>query len=81
MRELYTEDDIEPKDDQFGDSSTRPTILANYEQAVKTKRLEQMMRADPSGDFEHIEPELVYNYGNISGYSKDVNEILHHKQM
>ena len=40
-----------------------------------------MMRADPSGDFEHIEPELVYNYGNISGYSKDVNEILHHKQM
>ena len=46
----------------------------------QNRKLENLMRQDPQGDYAKIEPELVYNYGRVSGVCKDTVEILHHKQ-
>ena len=37
------------------------------------------MRSDPTGVYQDIEADLVYNYGKTSGVAKDPLEILHHK--
>lgn len=49
------------------------------EETDKEKKLEQLMRNDPSGAYQDIEADLVYNYGRTSGVAKDPLEILHHK--
>ena len=51
-----------------------------HERLQHSKKLENLMRLDPTGDYLKVEPEHVYNYGRLSGVCKDTHEILHHKQ-
>ena len=50
-----------------------------HERLQHSKKLENLMRLDPTGDYLKVEPEHVYNYGRLSGVCKDTHEILHHK--
>ena len=49
------------------------------ERLEKSRKIENLMRSDPTGEYSNLEPELIYNYGRISGVARDTNEILHHK--
>ena len=49
------------------------------ERNEQRRNIEILMRNDPTGEYSKIEPELIYNYGQVSGVCRDTAEILHHK--